>query len=127
MIHPRDFICCDCGHQAIAHKEGKCGWAECKCQGLLAGLSKREFEVLRAFACGATVKEVASRLFISVNTVEAHKYNIFRKTGAESIIELVLAAVGSRVINIEELPKLRARVRISLESPPARRAYCLTT
>jgi DNA-binding CsgD family transcriptional regulator len=45
-----------------------------------AGLTGREVEVLRLVAQGATNKDVAQRLHISVKTVNAHLNNIFNKT-----------------------------------------------
>jgi predicted ATPase/DNA-binding CsgD family transcriptional regulator len=45
------------------------------------GLSRRELEVARLVAVGLTNKEVASRLFISERTAEAHVQHILAKTG----------------------------------------------
>ena len=44
-------------------------------------LSDREREVLVEIASGATNKEIASRLEISVRTVESHRMAILEKTG----------------------------------------------
>jgi DNA-binding CsgD family transcriptional regulator len=43
------------------------------------GLSKREMEVLRLMAEGLSNSEIASRLFVSLNTVKTHSSNLFIK------------------------------------------------
>jgi DNA-binding CsgD family transcriptional regulator len=49
-----------------------------------AGLTRREVEVLRLVASGATNQQVADELHISVSTVNAHMNNILNKTGSEN-------------------------------------------
>ena len=44
-------------------------------------LTPREFQVATLVAGGATNKDVASRLFIAVRTVDAHLQSVFRKLG----------------------------------------------
>jgi DNA-binding NarL/FixJ family response regulator len=45
-------------------------------------LTDREVEVLLALADGASNQQIATRLVISVHTVERHLANIYRKIGA---------------------------------------------
>lgn len=52
------------------------------------GLSERESQVLSLIAEGKTNKEIASELFIAVNTVKAHISNIMSKLGLHSRVEL---------------------------------------
>ena len=56
-------------------------------------LSPRETEVLRLIAWGNTNKEIASRLDLSVKTVEAHKANAMRKLGMRGRIDIVRYAL----------------------------------
>jgi DNA-binding CsgD family transcriptional regulator len=49
-----------------------------------AGLTRREVEVLRLVAGGATNQQVADKLHISVRTVNTHMTNILNKTGCDN-------------------------------------------
>jgi DNA-binding NarL/FixJ family response regulator len=53
------------------------------------GLSRREMEVARLMADGASNADAASQLFISERTVESHVTNIFNKLGVESRVQVV--------------------------------------
>jgi DNA-binding NarL/FixJ family response regulator len=53
-------------------------------------LSDREMEILRIVADGASNKEVAMRLSISVNTVRVHVHDIFKKLGIKSRTQAAL-------------------------------------
>ncbi len=46
------------------------------------GVSKREYEVLELMAQGLSNREIADRLFVSLNTVKTHSSNLFMKLGA---------------------------------------------
>ncbi|HIQ01225.1 MAG TPA: response regulator transcription factor, partial [Anaerolineales bacterium] len=66
-------------------------------------LSERELEVLNLVATGASNKEVAHRLHISVNTVKVHLRNIFTKLGAESRTEATMIAVREGWVVVPEV------------------------
>lgn len=51
--------------------------------------SKREKEVIQHLTLGATSKEIADKLFISLHTVHTHRKNILRKTNCTSKEQLV--------------------------------------
>ena len=57
-------------------------------------LSVREREVLRLIALGFTNKEIATKLEVSVKTVETYKARAMVKIGAASRVEIVRFAVG---------------------------------
>jgi LuxR family maltose regulon positive regulatory protein len=59
---------------------------------LVEPLSERELEVLQLIAAGLTNPEIASRLFLSLNTVKAHTRNIYGKLGAHSRTQAVARA-----------------------------------
>jgi DNA-binding NarL/FixJ family response regulator len=58
-----------------------------------AQLTERECEVIRLLADGMSSKEAATRLQISIRTVESHRININRKLGFNSIANLVHYAI----------------------------------
>ena len=60
---------------------------------LRADLTEREEEVLRMIAWGHSNKEIASRLNLSVNTIEAHKANAMQKLNMSGRIDIVRYAV----------------------------------
>lgn len=62
-------------------------------EGTLADLTEREAEVLQKIAWGHSNKEIASRLELSVKTVEVHKANAMRKLGMRSRIDIVRYAL----------------------------------
>ncbi|WP_274651362.1 response regulator transcription factor [Paenibacillus humicola] len=66
--------------------------------GLFDALSPRETEVLIFLANGFTNKEISSKLFISVKTVETHRSNIMRRLQLESRADLVNYALKNGYI-----------------------------
>lgn len=65
--------------------------------------SLREIDVLKAMAKGLTSKEIAEHLFISENTVEAHRKNLFFKLKARNIADLIIKAISRGYINPTEI------------------------
>ncbi len=56
---------------------------------LIEPLTDREIEVLRLIAEGLSRQEIASQLFLSLNTVKAHARNIYGKLGVHSQMQAV--------------------------------------
>jgi two-component system, NarL family, response regulator NreC len=52
-------------------------------------LSAREIEVLKLIALGHTNSEIASKLYLSVRTVESHRAHVQQKTGRTTRADLV--------------------------------------
>ncbi|MDT7812446.1 MAG: hypothetical protein QOJ42_2362 [Acidobacteriaceae bacterium] len=64
----------------------------------VAQLTERECEVMRLLADGMSSKEAATRLQISIRTVESHRINISRKLGFNSIAKLVHYAIRHGIV-----------------------------
>jgi two-component system, NarL family, response regulator NreC len=65
-------------------------------------LSVRELEVLKLIALGHTNAEIASRLYLSVRTVESHRAHIQQKTRRSSRAELVRYALEHDLVDVPE-------------------------
>ena len=64
-------------------------------------LTDRELDVLKLLVTGISNKEIADKLFISVNTVITHRKNIVQKTGIKSVSGLTIYAVVKGIIQLE--------------------------
>ena len=67
------------------------------------GLSEREREVVMHVVRGLSNKEIAERMFISVNTVMTHRRNISRKLQIHSPAGLTIYAIVNGLINLDEV------------------------
>lgn len=67
-----------------------------------ADLTSREFEVLRLIGNGFTNRAVASRLSISVKTVERHRTSVMAKLGVHSIVELMRESFRLGLLDLEQ-------------------------
>jgi len=63
-------------------------------------LSDREREVLKLLADGLALKEIATRLVLSVKTVDAHKTNLMRKLDLHDRSELIKYAIQRKLIRL---------------------------
>lgn len=66
-------------------------------------ISEREREIVICIARGMSNKDVADKLFISINTVLTHRKNIFRKLDIHSISGLTIYAVVNGLITLDEI------------------------
>jgi DNA-binding NarL/FixJ family response regulator len=63
------------------------------------GLSDRELEILQLVGDGLSNKEIADRLFISIQTVKTHITHIFEKLGVKDRTEAVATALRRGLIS----------------------------
>ena len=66
-------------------------------------LSAREKEIVQCIVRGMTNKEVAEKLFISLNTVLTHRKNIARKLSIHSVAGLTIYAIVNDLVKIEDI------------------------
>ena len=66
-------------------------------------LSDREREIVHLVVCGLSNKEIAAKLFISLNTVLTHRKNIARKLNIHSVAGLTIYAIVNKIVDIDEL------------------------
>jgi DNA-binding CsgD family transcriptional regulator len=52
-------------------------------------ITKREKEILYLIGAGFSTKQIASQLFISINTVQTHRSNLLRKLQVKNSMELI--------------------------------------
>ena len=55
--------------------------------------SVRELEVLQQIAKGKTSREIAASMFVSENTIEAHRKALFSKLGAVNVVDLIVKSI----------------------------------
>ena len=68
-------------------------------------LSSREKDIVIGVVHGLTNKEIADRLFISVNTVITHRRNISRKLQIHSPAGLTIYAITNKLVEMSDLKK----------------------
>lgn len=66
-------------------------------------LSEREKEIVACIVQGMTNKEVASQLFISINTVLTHRKNITRKLDIHSVSGLTIYAIVNGIVRLDDV------------------------
>lgn len=69
-------------------------------------LSDREKDVVAAVARGLSNKEIAERLFLSVNTVTTHRRNIARKLHIHTPNGLTIYALVNKLVEINDIGKV---------------------
>jgi len=66
-------------------------------------ITGREREVIRLICCGYKDLEIGDTLHISRKTVDIHKTNIFTSLNVRNAVELIIAALTLRIVNLDEL------------------------
>ena len=70
---------------------------------LLESMTEREKDILRCVACGMQNKEIAEKLFISINTVTTYRRNISAKLNIHSAAGLTVFAILHRLVDINDI------------------------
>ena len=52
-------------------------------------ISQREFEILKLVELGLSSEQIAEKIYLSVNTVHTHRCNMLKKTGKETVADLI--------------------------------------
>jgi DNA-binding CsgD family transcriptional regulator len=61
-------------------------------------LTKRELEILKWICAGLNSRDIAERLFISVNTVNNHRKSILQKTNAKNMMEVLQYTISNGIL-----------------------------
>lgn len=64
----------------------------------LPGLTKREREILKLIAAGCTNVEIGQQLFISIDTVDSHRKNLYSKLGVKNTALLIKHATEHNLL-----------------------------
>jgi DNA-binding NarL/FixJ family response regulator len=62
-------------------------------------LTPREKEIIAFVAAGHSSKEIASKLFLSVSTIETHRANLMAKIGVRNIAQLIQYALREGLVD----------------------------
>lgn len=61
-------------------------------------LTKREKDILKLVAGGFTNNEIAAKLFISIDTVDTHRKNLYTKLEVRNTAQLIRAAIDNNLL-----------------------------
>jgi DNA-binding NarL/FixJ family response regulator len=61
-------------------------------------ITKREKEIIELISQGLSNKEIAEKLFVSISTVDAHRYNILKKLEVKNTAEMITKAIKNKII-----------------------------
>ncbi len=62
-------------------------------------LTRREKEILQLIVSEYNNQEIADKLFLSLRTVENHRYNLLQKLNAKNTVSLVKMAINMNLVN----------------------------
>jgi DNA-binding NarL/FixJ family response regulator len=61
-------------------------------------ITKREKEIMELISLGLSNKEIAEKIFVSISTVDAHRYNILKKMEVKNTAEMITKAIKLKLI-----------------------------
>lgn len=63
-------------------------------------LTEREIDILKEICDGKTNKDISKIFNITIHTVDFHRGNIYKKTGAKNLVELLKYSIKNNIIEI---------------------------
>ena len=66
--------------------------------GVKIEITKREKEIMELISHGFSNKEIAEKIFVSISTVDAHRYNILKKLEVKNTAEMITKAIKMKLI-----------------------------
>lgn len=69
--------------------------------GVKIEITKREKEIMELISSGLSNKEIAEKIFVSISTVDAHRYNILKKLEVKNTAEMITKAIKLKLILIK--------------------------
>ncbi len=64
-------------------------------------ITKREKEIMELISQGLSNKEIAEKIFVSISTVDAHRYNILKKMEVKNTAEMITKAIKLKLILVK--------------------------
>lgn len=97
-----EFYLCDCLKDKVFNSftNNNPPLEDLKIEKRMETLTKRELEVMKSICSGLKSREISERLFISTNTVETHRRNIFQKLDVNNSISLMKIALENKMVQI---------------------------
>jgi two-component system CheB/CheR fusion protein len=105
------LICVDRALRQSASPAERSSWRKAVAM-RIAGLTKREREVMDLVVAGVANKDISARLGINQRTVETHRAAVMKKMGASSLSELVRLEMSARAEKSMR-PKGKRRAAVS--------------
>ena len=65
-------------------------------------LSSREKEILTLLTFEYSTKEIADKLFLSIETIRSHRKNLFKKLQANNLAGLIRISIERNLVDLEE-------------------------
>jgi DNA-binding NarL/FixJ family response regulator len=87
------------GKQYFSFEAGKLYAVTITTKSNIPQLTRREKEVLKMVADGMTNQQIATTLFLSIDTVDTHRKNLYSKLGVNNVASLVRFAMENELLH----------------------------
>lgn len=65
-------------------------------------ISNREQEIVQLISAGYTAKEIAAKLFISIQTVHSHRKSVQQKLGANNTAQMIANSFYLEILSVNK-------------------------